>query len=652
MRSGDGRPVGYSAAVAEPITADDAAIRAALAAAVVAPLVPALAQATGDMAMLRRHLRPDPDRALEPEGGLTPAELDEARDLCFDAIVRLRDSGSQEPARPDESRLRELMAFLVGEQNVARSYDLLREELALAGDDLRAPGWRKDEVAPDTDFSVAIVGAGMSGILAAHRLRQAGVPFVVFEKNEDVGGTWFENTYPGCRVDVPNHLYSYSFAQEAWPHHFSDQASLLGYFRRCADAFGIRPHIRFGTEVLSAEYHEDGCTWRVCTSSRDGGIEEIEVQAVVSAVGQLNRPKLPEITGLGRFEGPAFHSARWDHDVDLRGKRVAVIGTGASAAQFIPEIAGEVSELLVFQRTANWLVPTPDYHDEVAGGLRWLLDHVPSYAEWYRLWLFWRTHEGLLPAAVVDPGWEPKDRSVSEKNDLIRQLLTAYLGIQFGGDPELVERVVPDYPPIAKRILRDNGIWARTLRSDHVHLVTDPIAEITGDGVVTRDGRLHEADVLIYGTGFEASHFLSPMRITGRGGVDLHERWKGDARAYLGITVPRFPNLFCLYGPNTNIVINGSIIYFSECEVRYVVESVRLLLEGGYDAIDCRPDVHDAFNERIDEGNRRMAWGVSSVSSWYKNELGRVAQNWPFTLADYWVETRHVRLEDYELLSR
>ncbi len=635
----------------QPIDEDDAAIRRALETAVLAPLLPAVAQATGDFDLLDPDLRPDPDRALEPEGGLTPAQLDQLRERCFDAIVRFRNGGSVPPPRPSDDDLRRLMAFLVGESNVEQSFELLQEELAVAGDDRRAPEWHKEDVAPDTDFTVAIVGAGMSGILAAHRLQQAGVAFVVLEKNADVGGTWFENTYPGCRVDVTNHLYSYSFAQAVWPHHFSAQASLLGYFRDCADDFGILDRIRFGTEVLSADYDEDRCTWTLRTSSSERGDETIEAHALISAVGQLNRPKLPDIPGVERFEGPSFHSARWESDVDLAGKRVAVIGTGASAAQFIPEIAGEVGELHIFQRTANWLVPTPEYHDEVPDGLRWLLDHVPSYGEWYRLWLFWRTHEGLLPAAVVDPDWENQEQSVSERNDLIRQLLTGYLQLEFGERPDLLEQVIPDYPPIAKRIIRDNGIWARTLKQDHVHLTSEAIAEITRDGVVTRDGKLHEVDVIIYGTGFDASHFLSPMQVTGRGGVDLHEQWKGDARAYLGITVPDFPNLFCLYGPNTNIVINGSIIYFSECEVRYVVEAIRLLLEGDHAAMTCRDDVHDAFNERIDAGNRGMAWGASSVSSWYKNDFGRVAQNWPFTLAEYWEQTRHVRPEDFEWLS-
>jgi 4-hydroxyacetophenone monooxygenase len=376
----------------------------------------------------------------------------------------------------------------------------------------------------------------------------------------------------------------------------------------------------------------------------------LEANAVISAVGQLNRPHFPEISGLDDFEGASFHSAEWDPDVDLRGKRVAVIGTGASAAQLIPEVADDAAELFVFQRTANWLVPTPDYHDDVPAGMQWLLDNLPDYEPWYRLWWFWRTHEGLLPAACVDPSWPDQERSVSAANDFVRELLTMYLQAEFADTPELWDKVIPTYPPIAKRVLRDNGIWARTLKRDHVELVTDPIERIAPNGVVTEDGRKREVDVIIYGTGFNASKFLTPMKVTGRGGADLHETWSGDARAYLGITVPGFPNLFCLYGPNTNIVINGSIIYFSECEVRYLVESIRLLLSTGHRALDVKPEVHDAFNARVDAANRQMAWGASSVNSWYKNAKGRVAQNWPFSLLEYWEQTRVPNPDDYELL--
>jgi 4-hydroxyacetophenone monooxygenase len=634
-----------------PITASDDQIRAYLADAEVPPLLPAIAYATGDLSLLRDDLRPDPLLVAMPQGGMTEDQLATARELAAEALIRFRDGGSAASPPPPDDVLLRILEHAVGGAEMAEYLPLLEEELAYRGEDRRAPGWHKTEVAADVDFKVAVIGAGMSGLLAAHRLQQAGVEFVILEKDIEVGGTWYENTYPGCRVDNPNHNYSYAFAQRHdWPLHFSTQDVLLDYLQHCAEAFGLRPHIRFGTEVVSATWSEAEALWTLRVRSAAGGEETLTANAVVSAVGQLNRPRYPtEIEGYGSYAGPAFHSARWDHDVDLAGKRVAVIGTGASAVQFIPEIAPEVGELLVFQRTPPWLAPTPDYHDEVEPGQRWLYRHVPSYSEFNRFWIFWRMGDGALEAVRVDEAWEPKDRAVSAANDLGRMMFTAYMEAEFADRPDLLEAVLPTYPVGAKRILRDNGIWPRTLKRDNVRLLTDGIARITPGGIVTADGVEHEVDVLIYGTGFTASAFLTPMQVTGRDGVDLHEHWAGDARAYLGITVPGFPNLFCLYGPNTNIVVNGSIVYFSECGVRYILGCLGLLLRSHKQRLDVRKDVHDEFNEQVDAQNRAMAWGRSDVNTWYKNARGRITQNWPFTLLEYWQRTREPNPEDFVL---
>lgn len=632
----------------EPITASDEAIRRALDDAFLPGLLPALAQATGDMSLLRPELRPMGAGPGVQQGGMSKTQQDEARELCFDAIRALRDGKVRPGEQSLEEDVRQITAWMTGGSPASDDYiPLLLEELAI--EDARQPNWQMES---GQDFNVVVIGAGMSGILAGIRLKQAGVPFVIIEKNEDVGGTWLENTYPGARVDVSNAFYSYSFAQRVdWPTHYSTQEVLLDYFRAVAEEYGIREHIRFSTEVELAEFDEDTCRWRVHVRDATGSRETVEARAVVSAVGQLNRPKLPEIEGMDTFAGPAFHSARWDHSVDLTGKRVAVIGTGASAAQFVPEIAPNVAELRVYQRTPNWLVPVPHYHAEVPEGLQWLFQHIPHYVHWYRFWLFWATTDGLLPSVRVDETWEHRDRSVSEANENLRTLLAGALHMQFGDRPDLLEKVMPNYPPGSKRILLDNGSWAEALKRDNVELVTDAIRKITPSGVVTADGVEHPADVIIYGTGFQASKFLTPMRVTGRGGIDLNEQWDGDARAYLGITVPNFPNFFLLYGPNTNIVVNGSIIYFSECEVQYVMGCIRALLEGGHAAMDCRKDVHDEYNVRIDKGNREMAWGVATVNSWYRNEKGRVAQNWPFNLLDYWQQTREPNPADYEFIG-
>jgi 4-hydroxyacetophenone monooxygenase len=252
--------------------------------------------------------------------------------------------------------------------------------------------------------------------------------------------------------------------------------------------------------------------------------------------------------------------------------------------------------------------------------------------------------------AEVDPDWPHQERSVSELNELLRSMLVETMEERFADRPDLLAKAVPGYPPAAKRIIVDNGAWAQALHRDNVELTTENIDRITPKGVLTVDGRFREFDVLIYGTGFQPSRFLTPMKVVGRGGVNIHEQWDGDARAYLGITVPRFPNFFVLYGPNTNIVVNGSIIWFSECEVRYVMDCIRTVLAGGHMALDCRPDVHDRYNAEIDAENLRMAWGVSNVNSWYKNAKGRVTQNWPFPLLEYWTRTRQVDPAEYEML--
>ena len=613
------------------------------------PLLAALAQLSGDLTILRPELRPDLSIPLDPMAGWTEHTLFEAGAVAAGALRRWRDAGFPELPPPDMPRLKQIMEFAAGGAVDDEYLPLLYEELGGEGEDPRAPAWRAEEVAPGRRFRVAVVGAGMSGIVAAHRLAQAGIDFEVLEKNEDVGGTWLENRYPGCRVDVPNHFYSYSFAQKAdWPYGFSPRDVLLDYFRDCAARFSVTGSVRFGTEVVAAAFDEERCLWSLDVLGPEGP-GTVEAEAVVFATGQLNRPHLPEIEGLERFAGPAFHSARWDGAVDVAGKRVAVIGTGASGAQLIPEVAEGAEHLYVFQRTPNWLLPMPEYQDPLPEGKLWLFRHVPFYNQWYRFWLFYRTADALLPATEVDPQWS-EPGAVGPLNAFARAYMQGYLEEQFADRPDLIPKVVPPYPPFAKRMVFDNGAWAKAIKRPNVSLVSDAIDHIEDDAVVTADER-YQVDVIVLATGFLASRFLEPVRITGCGGVELHDMWKGDARAYLGMTVPGFPNMFMLYGPNTNIVVNGSIIYFSECEVRYLLGCIRLLLERQLGALDVRPEVHDAYNVAVDEANAKRVWGAANVNTWYKNALGRVSQNWPFTLQDFWQRTREPEPADYSFLS-
>jgi 4-hydroxyacetophenone monooxygenase len=621
-------------------------VQAAFAAADVHPLLCAVAHKTGDFSLLADAWAPDQTQLLVPGRGLTDEQESEARAAAVAAHASHRGAGRPDHSLTSDER-RRIFAFLVG-SGVEEHWDgFLTEELALDGTDPRRPSWRTAEVG--TAFRCAVVGAGASGLAAAHRLRQAGIAVTVFEKNGDVGGTWLENVYPGCRVDVPNQLYSFSFAQtNEWVSRFSAQPDLLAYLQSTAKDLDLGGCIRFHSEVTEARFDDDTQHWAVTVRSADGSEAVQEVDGIVCAVGQLNRPSFPAIAGRERFAGPSFHSAAWDDSVELAGRRVAVVGTGASAAQFVPCLAGEVSQLDVYQRTAPWLLPTDNYGDPFPPEFHDLLGLLPNYGRWDRLWQFWLMHEGLLVAARVDPAWAQHTEAVSAANDFVRSMLLDVLRAQVDDDA-LYEKMVPHFPPFAKRALRDDGRWAAAMRRADVELVTTPIDSITSDGVRTADGLTRPADVLIYGTGFSASEFVAPMRVFGSGGVELNEEWAGDAQAYLGMTVPGFPNFFLLYGPNTNLVINGSILIMVECQIRYAVEAIGALLRAGRRTMSCRRDVHERYGREMQEGNATMVWGVADVPTWYRNARGRVTQNWPFDLHTYWDRTRQPDLDDYDL---
>ncbi|AMK25586.1 flavin-containing monooxygenase [Sphingobium sp. TKS] len=603
---------------------------------------------TGETSILRHEWRPRVSSHVAPESQLAPEDQQYVRSVARDALKRHFEAGSPELPQLDMQTLDKMIRYLVGDAAPDAYLPFLEEELGVA--DLRTPQWHSPELRRGAaGLSAVIIGAGMSGLLAAIRFKQAGIAFTIIEKNPEIGGTWYENTYPGCRVDSDNQLYSYSFEPNAnWPQHFSTQEILLDYFRKVVEKYDLRDHIRLGCKVEDATFDEAEGKWKVRYADADGGgLCELTANILVSAVGQLNVPRIPDLPGLPSFAGPVFHSATWRHDVDLRGKRVAVVGTGASAFQFVPEIAPQVAQLDVFQRNPPWLLPTPHYHEPVSSGQRWLLANVPFYQNWYRFWLYWRTVDGMHHAVKRDPAFDGGGRAISAQNAEFRAVLEGWINRQISDHAKLGDHVVPKYPVGGKRALRDAGSWIKALERDNVALVTEGIREIRPEGIVTADGETHPADVLIFGTGFRASEFLSTFRITGRDGVDLHRFWNGNARAYLGTMVPRFPNMFILYGPNTNLVINGSIILFAECSVGYMLQSLKTMIEHGQRTVEVRRDVFDDFNERIDAANAEMAWGVEGVSSWYKNDLGRVSQNWPFPTVDYWEATRRADPADF-----
>jgi 4-hydroxyacetophenone monooxygenase len=606
------------------------------------PLLAAVVCLTGDFALLREDFCPP----LVGNRGDSGAQDSAIRDACWEA-VRRNGGRSQRIASSLEWReLFRILEFLIGKEEAIRYGPLLLEEMAL--EDLRQPNWTMSEIAPGREIKVGIIGAGLSGILAAHRLQQIGASVTIFEKNQGIGGTWFDNVYPGCRVDVPSQLYCYSCLPSESSHKFATQSEIKQYLQHAAAEFGVLDLIRFRTEIIGAAFSEQGHPWQlIAESTEDHRRATFDCDFVVSAVGQLNRPAVPGIDGLDRFKGAMFHSATWNSSASLSGS-VGVIGTGASAMQLIPQIAEQTSELTIFQRSPSWMLPTPGYHDRIDNSERLVQKALPTFRAWLRLWLFWETHEGLSPATVVDPEWN-SPHSISGDNDSLRRALTAYIERQFPNRPDLLDQVVPSYPPLAKRAIRDNGSWAQTLDLPHVRLTTRSIQEITPDGVLLDSGEEVLLDTLILATGFEASNFLAPMEIRGREKLNLREYWGGDASAYLGLMVPQFPNLFCLYGPNTNIVINGSVVFFTECEVNYLLNAIRHVVAEGRRTVEVTEPALERFSQWVDEGNRARAWGIPEISNWYKSKTGRVSQNWPYSLLEYWERSRRIDLDDVVL---
>jgi 4-hydroxyacetophenone monooxygenase len=403
-----------------------------------------------------------------------------------------------------------------------------------------------------------------------------------------------------------------------------------------------------GVEVTAAEFDESASRWSVTVRKGDGGaVETIDCNAIITAVGQLNRPSTPPLAGLPLFRGPVFHTAQWDREVELKGKRVAIVGTGASAIQAGPLIALDVERLVVFQRTPHWAMHNPNYHKAVSEGNIWALKNVPYFSQWLRFQLFWASSDGFHASLQMDPDWPMPDASLNEANHKMRELIIDYVRKELDDDKELLAKVIPSYPPYGKRMLRDNH-WYRMLKRPNVELVTGSISHITEDSIVMEDGTVHPVDVIIMATGFQASKMLWPMDIRGRGGRTIRGAWgDDDPRAYLGITAPGFPNMFMIYGPNTNLAHGGSIIFHTECQVRYIMQALREMIEQGYSTLEVRPEVHEGYNKLVDEKCRNMVWAHAGVTSWYKNRRNRVTVTSPWRLLDYWKLTRHFVPEEY-----
>jgi 4-hydroxyacetophenone monooxygenase len=631
----------------QPFTTSDEEIAAALLDVSVPTLMLSLVHMAGDPALIRGVLKPAGLFLNEVQGYMSEEDKAAARNVALEVIADYRDRGCPDPEPISGDLLKEMMEWLVCEPVPDEYVPMLLEEMELDGTDARAV--HTSTKSARDGFPVVVIGCGESGLLAGIRLKEAGIPFTIVEKNAGPGGTWYQNTYPGARVDVGNHFYCYSFEPtDQWTHFFAEQPELQAYFQRVMDKYDVAPHVRWQTEVTDATWDDDTATWSVRTRGVDGTASTIEARAVISAVGQLDRPHVPTIPGRDQFSGAAFHSAEWNHSVDLGGKRVAMIGAGASGFQIAPAIADEVAHLTVFQRTAQWMFPNPNYHEAVGPGVQWALRHLPFYGRWYRFLLFWPGCDKGLEAARVDPDYPDQQCAVSEINEMTRIMFTEWIRSQIGDDPELAAKAVPDYPATGKRTLQDNGSWLRTLTRDDVELVRTPIDRIEAEGVVTADGVRHPADVIVFATGFQATEMLWPMAITGRDGQDLRASWGERPAAYLGITVPGYPNFFCMYGPGTNLASGGSLIFHSECQMRYISECLDHLIAGGHRFMEPRQDKTDDWVRRSQEEMGKMVWSQPSIAhSFYKNSSGEVYTLSPWRLVDYWTWTRRPDPSDF-----
>lgn len=489
------------------------------------------------------------------------------------------------------------------------------------------------------DVEVLVVGAGFSGLAMGEYLRRAGVTsFRILEKGREVGGTWRENHYPGAACDVPSHLYSFSFAPDlGWSRSYSPQPEILAYLREVARSRDLLAHVVFGAEVIEARFDEGHGLWRVQWRDLDTGVSStVSARSLVLGNGALHIPSIPRFEGAERFEGAQFHSAQWDHSVSLRDKRVAVIGTGASAIQFVPQLQPDVARLTLFQRTAPWVVPKRDFAYPPA--VKALLRGLPALQRAYRA-LLYTTNELQAYGFVYEP----------RLMKLLSKLALRFLA-QEVPDPVLRAKLTPTFVMGCKRVLLSND-WYRALTQPNVEVVTEGIARIEPTGVRTRDGALHEVDAILYGTGFAVAEYLSSMRIYGRGGVELNDAWKKRPEVYLGIGVAGFPNMFLMMGPATGLGHN-SMIFMIEAQAHYAALCIRRIVDEDLRALEVKRSAQEAFTREVQRRMKGTVW-ASGCASWYQagaeGEAG-VTALWPGFTVEYWARTRTPDWRAFETL--
>ena len=604
-------------------------------------LVAILAQLTGDASVVDTfgpkisHVPDPPERA----GVTDPATAE----LLIDAVIAAL--GAERPA-DDPALFPRLLPVALGCEVDDEFVPLLLEQ---GGFRLSQPTLPRTVPIPDTT-DVAIVGAGLAGIIAALAAADAGVGYQIFDRNDEVGGTWLTTTYPGIGVDTPSAYYSLSReVNPEWTSYYPQGAEYQAYLVSLADKYGLRAHTRFGTEVEGLWWDEGRAQWQIRSADRDGNRDVSYARVVITAAGYLNRPRWPDIPGRETFAGNSIHSARWNASLDLTGRRVAIIGAGCTAVQIVDACVDQVEHLTVFQRQPHWVAPRKRLTDDVPEHRRYLGRHLPYYANWNRLKSYWGTADNNYPVILRDPDWAQTHLSISPANDVLLQMCLKYIDQTFGAGTELAKKVTPDFAPYGKRIIRDPGGYYAALTRDHVDVEASEPAEVNAKGIVTQDGRQVDLDVIIYATGYHLD-FLSTIDIRGRDGHKLADEWGDSPAAYRGGTVPGFPNLFINSAPNYSPGHGAGANFSMEVMAHYIIECLQLMALRGATTMEVTRQAYDEYVAEIDRAMAATVWcHTPNAHTYYRSGSGRVVVATPYRLVDLWRQHRAPIEEHFEL---
>lgn len=615
-------------------------IRAAIDQADLNALRVALVQATGDPELAEMEIVLAPVRGgafflptLTPEG----EEIVKGKALEF-----LSDSARHGPvaAELSDDEVRDLVHVLSGERIDDTMLALAREELAFE-DFPRETTWSGDRPeATLEDFRVLVIGAGLSGIALGVKLGRLGIPYTIIERLDDLTGTWHRNKYPDVRVDTNCFLYQFKFEKRyPWPEFFPRRADVKQYLEHIVAKYGVAEHVELGQEVVDAAWDEADGRWQVEAHGADGVVHHHRGQVLISATGVFSTPRWPDIDGLDTFGGRILHTADWDTELDWSDLRIGVIGNGSTGTQLLPRLAQTAAQVTAFQRTPQWIVSSPLLGAKVSPELQWLIDTMPFYWNWLGFVQFFGTAQ-TQAAQIIDDDWRASGGLINERNDQLRTGLIDYVESKVGHVPHLRDHSIPDYAPLARRIVIDNG-WFDALLRPNVDLEVESIDQVTPDGVRMVDGRVVELDLLVLATGFHVSRYFHPVTYRGRGGLTFEEAWRKDgARAYLGLTMPGFPNFYSMYGPNATPRFGG-FPQWVDIWSRYVLDLVVRQVEGGFRSVEVRAEVFDDYNTRMDDATSTLLWESEGLGSYFINEHGRsgLQMPWEANLYHSWVRS-------------